>query len=175
MKQQQTQKELTQDRLKEILDYNPDTGEFTWKLKRRGVGIGKAGDKHSSGYARIKVDGKRYYAHRLAFLWMTGELPKRGQEVDHINHIRDDNRWENLRLVDHRNNRRNSSRGNNNKSGITGVCWNKEVGKWHVFIEHKGATKYLGLYSSFDTAVKVRKCAEEVLGYHPNHGKSRDI
>jgi hypothetical protein len=90
--------ELTQDRLRELLDYDPDTGIFTWMVNRRGgkaaVGV-VAGSRNTDNYVSITVDGEEYLAHRLAFLYMTGAFPPK--QVDHINTAKSDNRWCNLR------------------------------------------------------------------------------
>ena len=89
---------LDQKTLKENLEYCPDTGNFTWLVsKNNRVKAGAiASNINYYGYVRIGINGKQYGAHRLAFLWMTGEFP---DECDHINHQRSDNRWENLRSV----------------------------------------------------------------------------
>ncbi|SRR6266446_2339189 len=86
---------LTQERLKELLHYDPETGVFSWILKRPAYGGNK---KRGHEYVLINdVDGRDYRAARLAHLYMTGEWPK--HKMDHINRIKDDNRWENLRDV----------------------------------------------------------------------------
>jgi phospholipid N-methyltransferase len=82
---------LTQERLKELLIYNPDTGVFTHKILRRGRARGSvAGCRHHTGYIFIQLDEKKHLAHRLAFLYMTGALP--ANHTDHINGIEHDNR-----------------------------------------------------------------------------------
>lgn len=87
---------MTQERLKEIIEYFPESGIFVWRSDRgRARGGRVAGTLSREGYIVIWADGKAYKAHRLAFLYMTGECPK--QETDHINGIRTDNRWQNLR------------------------------------------------------------------------------
>ena len=91
---------ITQERLKELLDYNPENGLFTWKINLHGRGgsvkIGKvAGSFDSKGKRQIRIDRILYFAHRLAFLFMEGNFPK--DHVDHINRNIKDNRWENLR------------------------------------------------------------------------------
>jgi len=85
--------DITQEELKRLLHYNPKTGIFRWKKI--------AGKTTSRGYRVIKINKKRYYAHRLAFLYMTGEFPslKGGKVVDHKNQKKDDNWWRNLRVV----------------------------------------------------------------------------
>ena len=88
---------ITQKHLKEILDYNTETGIWTWRVNQaRRIKIGqRAGTIISDGHRHIGISGKFYKAHRLAWLYMTGEFPK--DEIDHINGVPDDNRWCNLR------------------------------------------------------------------------------
>jgi len=102
---------ITQHELKELVTYNPTTGEFFWNKVRRGVAKGKrAGSKgHMRGYERIMINRKNYYSQRLAWLYVNGELPK--YDTDHINGITDDNRISNLRAVTHSENLLNSKRG----------------------------------------------------------------
>ena len=111
--------ELTQEYLKEQIHYNPETGIFTNAKTRnprakRGCVIGSDNGK---GYLSTQINKSRFYLHRLAFLYMTGSLPD--DEVDHINHIRCDNRWCNLRLVSRSENRRNQSMTARTTSGFT--------------------------------------------------------
>jgi hypothetical protein len=114
---------LTQSRLKEILKYSPDTGEFVHLVQKkggRGIKPGDvAGDFCSYGYRRIGIDGKRYRACRLAWLYMTGEWPEK--HVDHVNGIRSDDRWENLRSASIRQNAFNRGVSQRNSVGIKGV------------------------------------------------------
>ena len=91
--------ELTQKRLKELLDYDPKTGIFTWKYANNNRKAGsKAGYKAKDGYIAISIDSKRYLAHRLVWLFVYGHFPK--YDIDHINRIRDDNRIENLQKAE---------------------------------------------------------------------------
>ncbi len=89
--------ELTQKRLKELLHYDPDSGVFTWKVNRGGIAKAEvvAGCIGSHKYILINVDRKRYLAHRLAFLYMENHFPV--NQVEHINRIKSDNCWGNLR------------------------------------------------------------------------------
>ena len=132
---------LTQARLKELLDYDPSTGLFTWKVGRSGVRKGSsAGSLNNHGYMRISIDGKRYQSHIVAFLYMTGSFPH--EEVDHMNNIRDDNRWENLREASKYQNAKNTKIRKDNTSGFKGVYWHKRHKKWTVQINKNKKTYY---------------------------------
>ncbi|EMK2710698.1 HNH endonuclease, partial [Pseudomonas aeruginosa] len=100
---------LTQERLKELLSYDAATGEFTWMARKgsRALPGAAAGSNDGQGYVRIAIDGCRYRAHRLAWLYCYGKWP--AAQVDHLNHRRDDNRLSNLREVSHSENQRNAS------------------------------------------------------------------
>lgn len=129
---------LTAERVRRILDYNKDSGFFRWRFSKacciRAGDI--AGVLNSAGYIRIKIDGKSYAAHRLAWLWSTGEWPK--SEIDHINRKRSDNRIANLREATRSQNIQNGSHRINNRSGIRGVCWDKKSRMWLSSITAKG-------------------------------------
>ena len=165
---------ITQERLKEVLEYNPETGDFLWKKARGGAMKGNiAGSKLHNGwgnvYLRIKVDSKMYLAHRLAFLYMTGEMPENGKQVDHIDGDGLNNSWENLRLVTSSGNSRNSKLRSSNKSGYSGVAWHKAAGKWVVNI----GRKHYGLFPNINDAALMAASTYERLGYHRNHGSIR--
>lgn len=145
---------LTQKRLKELLEYSPETGLFHWKVDRGAAGS-KAGDIaggiDEGGYVRIKIDGKKYRAHRLAWFYMTGEWPL--QMVDHKDTVRNNNRWENLRAADlniNAQNRRVAHR-NNKSSGLLGV--HRQRGKKFISTIHfNGRNEYLGSYATPELA-----------------------
>jgi hypothetical protein len=130
--------ELDQKRLKQLLHYDPDTGEFTWKVNSgNGTFFGnKAGSPVAAGYIYIQIQGKKYRAHRLAFLYMTGKWPKR--QVDHINRVRDDNRWSNLRDV--------TQQLNNFNTGGKGYGWHKATKKYVAYVRYNRKDIHLGLY-----------------------------
>lgn len=151
---------LTKERLDEVLDYNPETGLFTWRIQassRALIGT-TAGTPNAYGHRQIRVDGRLYYEHRLAFLAMTGAFPP--FQVDHINGVRSDNRWSNLRFATHAENRRNVGISKYNTSGVTGVCRDKASGKWWAGICDGGKTIHLGLFTEFKDAVAARRAAE---------------
>lgn len=113
--------ELTQARLKQFVVYCPKSGKMHWKMNINPKVIGKeVGSLDSYGYRGCRIDSKNYRLHRLAFLYMTGVFPS--EEIDHINRIRDDNRWVNLRLATRSENQHNSALPSNNTTGVKGLC-----------------------------------------------------
>ena len=120
---------LTQSKLKQRLHYVPETGIFTRRvMSSHNARIGDIAGTVINGYMRISVLSKLYYSHRLAFLYMTGKFPR--FETDHINHIKSDNRWANLRRVTSLSNNRNRSKSPNNTSGVIGVHWCNTAKRW---------------------------------------------
>jgi len=94
-------------RIIDQISYNPVTGMFHWIISKPKIHIGmRAGGLHTKGYRKIRINGKKYFEHRLAFLFMTGDWPE--DQVDHINGVPDDNRWANLRLANNAQNQWNS-------------------------------------------------------------------
>jgi hypothetical protein len=148
---------LTIEQLKELLEYNPDTGLFTWiKLigtSNRKVG-GVAGTKRD-GYIRITIKGKIYSAHRLAYLYTTGNFPE--NQIDHINHIRHDNRWINLRDATNSQNGANKVKHKNNTSGYKGVYWDKRYKKWRAKIQYMEKSIHIGYYTTPQEAAEAYK------------------
>lgn len=140
---------ISQSELKNRLHYEPSTGVFTWLSPVNGaVKKGaKAGCLHKSGRVYIRLLGSTYYAHRLAFLYMTGDIP---DLVDHINREPADNRWENLRSATHSQNCCNRKRASN--SGIPGVNWHKKTKKWRVQLVFRGLYLHLGYYGDIELA-----------------------
>lgn len=162
--------------LRALLDYDPDTGLFTWKV--RGIDhwdrrwAGKPALIHShNGYRIGTVAGVGgLLAHRVAWAWYHGAEPV-GQ-IDHINGNRSDNRICNLRDVTALDQRRNAARPSHNSSGAVGVSWNKQKRRWKAFIHEGNRNKHVGYFREFSDAVAARKDAERLLGFHPNHGRS---
>lgn len=163
---------LTQARLKELLHYNPLSGQFTWiAAPGRSVRVGAiAGCKCSvTGYLKIRIDRRLYQAHRLAFLYMEGAFPP--VQVDHIDRAKTNNAWANLRSVTDAENKRNMPRRRDNNTGATGVYWHNQLDKWTAQINVKGKTIHLGTFSKWFHAAVARKKAEIEFGYHERHGK----
>lgn len=163
---------LTQSRLKELLEYNPETGVFIRLIGVPNSRVGSiAGTKNAHGYWQIAIDHNFYFAHRLAWLYMTGKFPD--QQIDHINHNRTDNRLVNLRAATPSENQRNKRLGKNNTSGVCGVHWDKRTGKWRARITLPiSRVMSLGSFSDKAEAIRARKAAEVKYGFHANHGKS---
>ena len=141
---------ITQQELKEKLDYNQETGIFTRKISNNiKIKVGDiAGILHNSGYINIQINCKKYYAHRLAWLYVYGSLPK-GQ-IDHINGIKTDNRIENLRDVTHSHNQQNTYKHRNGK--LIGASYHKQHKKWLSFITINGRMKTIGYFNTEEQA-----------------------
>ena len=164
--------ELTQARLKELLHYNPETGVFTWKVTMRGVKLGSiAGGISCYKYTQIKLDGVQYKAHRLAWLYMAGGWP---DQIDHINQVRTDNRWLNLRNVTQRENQKNKALRKDNATGLAGVSWHKINKKWMSHIKVDGKRIYLGYFTDKFEAICARLSANNKYGFHANHGRLKE-
>ena len=160
---------LTQKELQRLLHYNPETGVFTWKIGLGTVKSGSvAGGVDDKGYDRISIHGKAYKSHRLTWLYITGEFP--ADQIDHVNHIRNDNRFSNLRETSNAENHKNRAILKNNSSGVTGVSWYKPTGKWCVRINANGKIIYGGYFNCITAAALARKALEIKHGYHENHG-----
>jgi len=160
-------KEPTQERLKELFNYDAKMGTFTriitkhYNAKKGDI----AGSKGRRGYLKIAVDGKQYYAHRLAWIYMQGAIPE-NSIVDHKNRNTSDNSWEdNIRLASRRGNFCNSKLSKRNTSGVMGVYWKKERKKWRAYITNNGKNISLGSFSEKIDAVKARWDAENKYGW----------
>ena len=151
----------------EHLSYCPETGNLSWikKAKKRDLSR-PAGYVDSKGYVIIQLNEKKYLAHRVAWLLTYGTWPK--DQLDHENHVRNDNRLINLRDIDYVGNQRNASLRKDNKSGITGVRFAKN--KWNAEIRVHQKHINLGRFEVLEDAVLARKEAEKKYGFHENHG-----
>ena len=129
----------SQERLKEVLNYDPDTGVFTWKVSTsHSVKAGSvAGSTDRDGYIQIRLDRVYYRAHRLAWLHYYGEDPG-DLEIDHIEHNRSDNRISKLRLATASQNQRNGS--------WQGIGWHDAKSKWRARIKVSGKSIFLGWF-----------------------------
>ncbi len=143
--------------LREILDYNPETGVFIWKPKQSdrwnrkyaGKVAGSNWTTRHVTYRVIRIERRPYFAHRLAWLWVTGSWPK--SAVDHIDRDGTNNRISNLREASSSQNAYNSRLSVRNKSGFKGAQL-MPSGKYGAQIKHNGKTYWLGSYKSAEEA-----------------------
>jgi hypothetical protein len=145
---------ITQELLIDRLDYNKYTGVFTWKNIKRNTIIKNgdvAGCKTKSGYIHILINKKSYKAHRLAWIFLYGNIPDE-MEIDHINGIRDDNKICNLRLATRSQNGFNRKKQCNNTSGYKGVSFNKTTKKWIAQSSYNNKYKFIGRYNTAEEA-----------------------
>jgi hypothetical protein len=174
--------DLTQEIVRELLDYDPATGALTWRQRDRkwfeSDGAWKMWNTKYSGkriyssttkgYLRVKIWGHSYAAHRLCFLWMTGRYPD--PEIDHENHVRSDNRWSNL--FETGQNNKNRTLPSTNTSGHIGVY--KHSNMYGAYIHNLDSSReHLGYFHNFEDAVDVRSAAELKYNYHKRHGERR--
>ncbi|OTA14101.1 hypothetical protein Xvie_04002 [Xenorhabdus vietnamensis] len=142
---------LTQSRLRELLDYNPETGAFVWlsyRSQRARVGSIAGRINTLTGYIEIQIDGIRYKAHRLAWMYINGAMPEK--QIDHISGIKTDNRISNLREATRSQNQQNIGLTKANKSGRKGVHYRD--GKWIAQAQINGKRYRLGRYHCIDEA-----------------------
>jgi|688.fasta_scaffold385740_2 hypothetical protein len=152
----------TQQELKELLHYDPDTGVFTWKAAvGKRIKIGRTtGTPNGKGYLRVKIKGRLYLAHRLAWLYVYGVWPKWPEvQIDHINNVRSDNRIENLRVSTHRQNSQNRKKVLGCTCKLKGAS--KRLGRFraHITIDNKKVS--LGSYDTEEEAHAAYKAAAE--------------
>jgi hypothetical protein len=160
---------LTAARLREVLNYCPETGVWTWvKSNSNRAKVGAiAGCIDGDGYRRISIDGRLYASSRLAFLYLEGEWPP--HFVDHIDRCRNNDRWSNLRHATRLQN--NVNRPSRNKSGFKGVSWDGGRGKWQALIMLNGKTKYLGAFNDPTIAAAAYAvAARELFGEYSFSG-----
>ncbi|MDS1650714.1 HNH endonuclease signature motif containing protein [Escherichia coli] len=147
-------------------------GSLYWKKitsNRARIGNKAGRVKPDSGYIAIGFFGREYREHRIIWEMFNGPIPE-GYEIDHINHIKSDNRLENLRLTTHYENSLNQPMHKDNSSGVCGVGWFKSRKKWKAYIGYHGKCITLGYFDNFEDAVNARRKAEMDIGYHKNHG-----
>jgi hypothetical protein len=147
-----------------LLNYDHDTGVFTWKvdISRRIKAGMKAGTISSNGYLKIKLNGKAYRAHHLAWLVCKNEFPQ--QEIDHINGDKLDNRIINLRLATRSQNNSNMLLRADNSSGYKGVSWQMPNRKWVARISLNRKRITLGFFDSKEDAAEAYRLAS--IQYH---------
>jgi hypothetical protein len=158
----------TQPRLKELFDYDAETGNLIWKVQRNSYrGRAKpgavAGCIGTNGYRLIRVDGLLRNAHRWVWMWHHGDFPPPGIDIDHINGVRTDNRIENLRLATRSQNMWNQRKRSDNTSGYPGVKYDERCGKWAARIRVNKQFRWLGHHNTMEEAVAARRAASLLL------------
>jgi len=146
--------------LRERLNYNCESGEFTWKSRIGGrckVGNVAGNLRKSDGYRQVWIEGRLYLSHVVAWAWMTGEWPI--SEVDHRNTDKSDSRWSNLRLASHAQNQTNSKLYRNNTSGFRGVSKVKGRNLWVATIRIDNKPRKLGRFGTPDEAGAAYRAA----------------
>lgn len=155
---------ITQERLKELLHYDPETGIFTWIVHKSSSGVRgeAAGYKNPSGYIYIKIDHRTYLAHRLAWFYMVGEWPS--DEIDHKDGDKANNKFKNIREATRSHNMQNKHvAASNNESGLLGVSRSRN--RWKAAIRVAGRLRYIG---TFDTPEEAHAAyVEKKRELHP--------
>lgn len=155
---------LTVERLREVLDYNPFTGAFTWaKTCSARAPAGNSAGVGAAKYQAIGIDNRLYRAHRLAWLYMHGNWPT--GVIDHIDGNPKNNSIFNLRDVTQQVNTRNLKISKNSRSGVNGVNWNSKRQCWNAFIMINRKSINLGYFNSIPEAAAARKRFEQGLGF----------
>ena len=157
---------LTQERLKELLHYDPETGIFTRLVRTSSsTHVGDiAGGLRPDGYWSISIDNRRFLAHRLAYLYMYGEFPQ--DKTDHRDQTRDNNRIANLRPVTNKQNIENRGMSPLNTSGFPGVSWYKKGSKWHAQIKHNYENIHIGYFDTPEEASAAYEAMRDKLFTH---------
>jgi hypothetical protein len=164
-KQQSLYKEslLSHSELLSILDYNQDTGIFTWKvhLKYSNMYAGDiAGNLNiQDGYIQIMVNKASYRAHRLAWFYVTGQWPI--NTIDHDDTIKHHNWFSNLREATHNEQQQNKPLSKNNTSGVKGVHWNNSRKMWYASIKLNSKRIFLGSFINKADAIQAVTAARE--------------
>lgn len=134
----------TAERVRELLDYDADTGRLSWKTTHRLAGRDVGSSLLKDGYRRVSIDDSSWAQHRIIWLYVHGYWPT--TEIDHVNCDRLDNRIDNLRLANRSQNASNARKAKNNTSGYKGVNLHKHHGRyrWRASISIDGKQKTLG-------------------------------
>lgn len=156
---------LTIERLKEVLSYDPLTGQFMNLVSRGRAAEGTvAGSPHSRGYLTVSIDGRGYLTGRLAWFYMTGRWPD--PEVDHQDTNRRNDSWGNLREATRVENCANQNIRKHNTSGFKGVSQSRRSGKWRAKLRRNYEYIWLGTYNTKEEAAEAYR-----VGSALHHGK----
>lgn len=160
---------ISQEELHKILEYEPLTGHFRWKVaKGYKIKVGSiAGSPTGRGYIRIVIDNKKYMSHRLAWLYTFGEWPPKF--IDHVNGDKSDNSLTNLRVATRSENGYNTTTPKNNTSGIKGVHWHVGEEKWRGRMNVDGIEVQVGKWDNLEeAALAMEKARKDLHGEFAN-------
>lgn len=172
----------TQAELHRLLDYNPTTGELTWKPRpvesfkrpadcltwnKRFAGKPALKCLRADGYYGGAINYVNYLAHRIIFKYLHGYEP---DQIDHADHNRTNNAAINLIDATATTNSRNSKLYSNNTSGTVGVYWSTKEQRWIANITVNYVNKRLGAFKDINDAIQARSASEKLHNFHPNHG-----
>lgn len=170
--------------LRQLLRYEPETGKLFWRERpvemfpaerhwkmwnTRFSGKEAFTASNTKGYLLGHIFGRLLLSHRVIWAMVTGAWPT--DKIDHEDHDSSNNRWNNLREASQLENLRNQSLRPSNKSGVTGVHWNKRDKKWEARIRVSGQQIFLGYFDDISLAAAARAAANVKYGFHENHGK----
>lgn len=159
---------ITQEKLKELMHYDPNNGICTWIKSARYGWVGKKVGTANQGYLKTRIDGKGYLVHRLAWLYMTGEWPS--EMIDHVDMDGMNNRFSNLRLATRSENMSNRTRYRNNSTGFKNVYWHSRSEYFFAVIQHNHMRYDLGIFPSAELASEaVRAKRVELHGEFARH------
>lgn len=166
---------LSYEEVAKLFTYDRETGVLYWRIRDRNTirhkyVAGSINGGKKGGYLRVRIKGKTYQGHRIIMMLCFGHIPENA-EIDHINHVRDDNRLVNLRFVTREENLKNRSVSSNSTTGITGVYFNKSQNKFIAQIKVNNLWHYLGCYTTLEEAAAARAEANLKFNFHANHGK----
>lgn len=156
--------QVTAEMVRERFRYDPETGEIFHLKDIGGCRAGElAGSRMKSGYLNIGINGLRFLAHRVAWLYMTGEWPP--MMIDHKDGHKHNNRWNNLRPATPTQNNQNSAGQKRNASGHKGVTWYPKSKKWRVLIRYDNKQRHIGLFETIEEArAAYKEVAEREFG-----------
>lgn len=168
--------ELRYEEVARLFTYDRETGVLYWRIRngnhtRRNYVAGSI-KGNNNGYRRVRIKGQNYQEHRVIMMLCFGHIPENA-EIDHINHVRDDNRLVNLRFATQRENLKNQSVSSKNTTGVTGVHFSKTRKKYVAQIKVNRKIMHLGSYDTLEEAAAARREAELKYGFHSNHGEGR--
>ena len=161
--------ELTQTLLHKFYDYDPMTGILKHRLPQHGKQVGDAiGSQSNTGYLVMAIANKDYLVHRIIWMYVYGYMP---EQVDHIDHDKQNNAISNLREVTNQVNSMNCSTSSNSKTKHTGVSFMASRNKYRATITVNKKQIHLGLFDDINDAIDARHKANIKYGFHSNHGK----